>query len=264
MTVKVDNELSAILSDNVSGSIELNIKLNNYLKKTFLQKENKEEFILFLQEKFSTFQTIQNYLQEVINLYSQPDHSNLISFFDDYESTIEETYLKIYRRFFPLVKNVNTFMTYSNSNTLLRIFEMLNKQIIDMVITVCESRPVFEGRTFCKKLIDLNISSRLTTEAMSARDIEASDAVIVGADKILANGDVINKVGTKQLAILCRYFRKPFYVLADKSKISNSNDFFQKEYPSSEIWKDAPIQLQINNIYFERIDNDLITNVITD
>ncbi|MGD8779803.1 MAG: hypothetical protein PVH88_12680 [Ignavibacteria bacterium] len=264
MQIKADDELSKILSDNISGSIEINLKLNNYLKKNFLLQENKEEFILFLQEKFSTFQTIVNYLQEVYNLYYQPDHTNLKLYFYNFESDIENVYLKIFRKFFPLVKNVDTFLTFSNSNTLLRIFEMLNKEIKEMVITVCESRPVLEGRTFCKKLIDLNISTRLTTEAMSARDIEASGAVVVGADKILSNGDVINKIGTKQLAILCRYFRKPFYVLADKSKISNSNEFNPKEYPSVEIWNDAPIQLQINNIYFERVDKDLITNVITD
>ncbi len=264
MPVKLDNELKEILSDNVSGSVELNIKLNNYLQKNFLIQENKEEFVLLLQEKLSTFQTIQKYLQEVYNLYCQPDHADLHSYFAGFESSIEEAHLKIYRKFFPLVKNVNTFLTFSNSNTLLRIFEMLNKQIKEMVVTVCESRPVLEGRTFCQKLIDLNISTRLTTEAMSARDIEASDAVVVGADKILRNGDVINKIGTKQLAILCRYFRKPFYVLADKSKISNSNEFFQKEYPASEVWNDAPIQLQINNIYFERVDKDLITSIMTD
>lgn len=48
------------------------------------------------------------------------------------------------------------------------------------------------------------------------------DAVVVGADRVVANGDTANKIGTYQIAIVAKYHNIPFYVASPKSTIDMS------------------------------------------
>lgn len=99
---------------------------------------------------------------------------------------------------------------------------------------------------------------------MSASHVRKCDCVIIGADTVLRNRSVVNKVGSFQLALLCNYFQKPFYVITEKSKFSLKNEFKQIEESTDEIWKDAPKGVAIKNIYFEKIPASLISKIITD
>jgi methylthioribose-1-phosphate isomerase len=65
------------------------------------------------------------------------------------------------------------------------------------------------------------------------------DAVIVGADRVTANGDTANKIGTYQLAILAKYHEIPFYVAAPTTSIDltkrTGNEIVIEQRPSSEM-----------------------------
>jgi methylthioribose-1-phosphate isomerase len=80
-----------------------------------------------------------------------------------------------------------------------------------------ETRPLFQGaRLTAWELAQHGIPVSVLCDNMAAtilRDKKVS-AAVVGADRIAANGDVANKIGTFGLAILCRYFQVPFYVAA--------------------------------------------------
>jgi methylthioribose-1-phosphate isomerase len=80
-----------------------------------------------------------------------------------------------------------------------------------------ETRPLLQGaRLTAWELEKRGIPHTLLCEGAAASLFAAGkvDAVIVGADRIAANGDTANKVGTLGLAILCEKFGKPFYVAA--------------------------------------------------
>ncbi|MFN2627436.1 MAG: S-methyl-5-thioribose-1-phosphate isomerase [Gaiellaceae bacterium] len=87
-------------------------------------------------------------------------------------------------------------------------------------VWVDETRPVLQGaRLTTWELQRLGIPFTLVADVMAgslmaSRDV---DAVIVGADRIAANGDVANKIGTYQLAVLARHHGIPFYVAAPVS-----------------------------------------------
>ncbi len=89
-------------------------------------------------------------------------------------------------------------------------------------VLVCETRPVFQGaRLTAWELRECGIPATLITDnaagALMARgDV---DRVIVGADRIAANGDVANKIGTYTLAVLARAHGLPFVVAAPTSTI---------------------------------------------
>ncbi|MGD8206096.1 S-methyl-5-thioribose-1-phosphate isomerase [Pantoea sp. FN0305] len=84
-------------------------------------------------------------------------------------------------------------------------------------VWVDETRPLLQGgRLTAWELTELGIPNRLICDSMAAALMAQKqvDAIWVGADRIAANGDVANKIGTYSLAVLARYHHIPFYVAA--------------------------------------------------
>ena len=87
-------------------------------------------------------------------------------------------------------------------------------------VFVDETRPYLQGaRLTAWELKTEKIPAELITDNMAGHMMktETANAVIVGADRIAANGDAANKIGTYSLAILARYHQVPFYVAAPAS-----------------------------------------------
>ncbi len=99
---------------------------------------------------------------------------------------------------------------------------------------------------------------------MMAFAVKKSDAVIIGADSILKNKNVINKSGSLPLAVICKYHKKPFYVIAAKSKYSNRKKFKPVKEKGISVWDYSKEKLEILNYPFEEIDFSLITDIISD
>ena len=92
-------------------------------------------------------------------------------------------------------------------------------------VWVDETRPVLQGsRLTAWELDRLGIPATVVADVMAASLMAAGevDCVVVGADRIAANGDVANKVGTFGLAVLASYHGIPFYVAAPTSTIDPS------------------------------------------
>ncbi len=99
------------------------------------------------------------------------------------------------------------------------------------------------------------------------------DAVIVGADRVAANGDVANKIGTYSVAVLARRHGIPFYVAAPLSTIDTAtatgDDILIEERDASEItgyggtqW--APVGVAVRNPVFDVTPAELVTALITE
>ncbi|MDA3937225.1 MAG: S-methyl-5-thioribose-1-phosphate isomerase [Actinomycetota bacterium] len=89
-------------------------------------------------------------------------------------------------------------------------------------VWVDETRPVMQGaRLTAWELMMAGVPCALITDNMAASIMLAGgvDAVIVGADRIAANGDTANKIGTYGLAVLARAHNIPFYVAAPTSTV---------------------------------------------
>jgi methylthioribose-1-phosphate isomerase len=87
-------------------------------------------------------------------------------------------------------------------------------------VFVDETRPVLQGaRLTAWELSRAGIKTTLICDNMAAVVMKEKliDAVLVGADRIAANGDTANKIGTYNLAILAKFHKIPFYVLAPTS-----------------------------------------------
>ncbi|KJD18679.1 methylthioribose-1-phosphate isomerase [Vreelandella aquamarina] len=88
---------------------------------------------------------------------------------------------------------------------------------VELHVYVDETRPLLQGgRLTAWEMADLGIPYQLITDSMAASLMAAGkvDKVMVGADRICANGDFANKVGTYMLAVAAYYHQVPFYVVA--------------------------------------------------
>lgn len=89
-------------------------------------------------------------------------------------------------------------------------------------VWACETRPVLQGaRLTIWELMQDKIPVTLITDNMAAAVMrqESIDAVVVGADRIAANGDTANKIGTYGLAVLAAHHKIPFYIAAPLSTV---------------------------------------------
>ena len=89
----------------------------------------------------------------------------------------------------------------------------------------CETRPYLQGaRLTIWELQQSRVPSELITDNMAAHLMKTAgiNAVIVGADRIAANGDTANKIGTYALAVLAGYHKIPFYVIAPTPTIDTT------------------------------------------
>lgn len=89
-------------------------------------------------------------------------------------------------------------------------------------VYACETRPYLQGaRLTMYELMADEIPVTLITDSMAAHLMQRGlvDAVIAGADRVAANGDTANKIGTYALAVLAAYHAVPFYIAAPLSTV---------------------------------------------
>ena len=142
---------------------------------------------------------------------------------------------------------------------------------------VDETRPLLQGaRLTSYELEKAGIDTTLICDNMASLVMKQGkiNAVLVGTDRIAANGDIANKIGTSGVAVLAKYYGIPFYVLGPYStidyKCKTGDDIVIEEREQSEIkemWYKKPMALTETKCYnpaFDVTDNSLITAIITD
>ncbi|MGI6751477.1 MAG: S-methyl-5-thioribose-1-phosphate isomerase [Anaerovoracaceae bacterium] len=144
-------------------------------------------------------------------------------------------------------------------------------------VFACETRPLLQGaRLTTWELQQAGIDVTLICDNMAAAVIQKGwiDAILVGCDRMSANGDMANKIGTSTLAILAKEYQIPFYVFAPSSSIDLSIET-GKEIPIeeregeeiTEMWykkRMAPGGVKVFNPAFDVTLEKYITAVITE
>jgi methylthioribose-1-phosphate isomerase len=141
-------------------------------------------------------------------------------------------------------------------------------------VFACETRPYLQGaRLTAWECLQEGIACTLIADNMAADLMQRReiDVVIVGADRIAANGDTANKIGTYMLAVLARHHGLPFYVAAPCStfdaKIADGSSIPIEERPADEMtgyrgWRWAPEGIAVRNPAFDVTPAELITAII--
>lgn len=180
----------------------------------------------------------------------------------------------------PLIKTGDGLLTYCNTGSLatggpgtaLGIIKQAFKDKKQIHVYACETRPVNQGSrlTFWElqeeKIPSTLICDNMLASLMSEQKIQKA---FVGADRISANGDTANKIGTYNMALICRHFKIPFYVIAPSAAIdknlSTGNGIPIEQRDPKEIslyW--ARKKASLWNPSFDITPKEFITGLITE
>ena len=141
-------------------------------------------------------------------------------------------------------------------------------------VIACETRPYLQGaRLTAWECMQEGIPCTLITDNMAGHLMSkgAVDVAIVGADRIAANGDAANKIGTYMVAVLARRHGLPFYVAAPTStfdpKTADGSAIEIEERPGQEVTgyrgvRGAPEDVKVRNPAFDVTPAELISGIV--
>jgi len=187
----------------------------------------------------------------------------------------EELMKKIGDRKWKLMTHCNTgFLACGSLGTALGVISYANKMGKVEYVLADETRPYMQGtRLTAFELAKENIPYSIVVEGAASYLLSHNkvDAIFVGADRIAANGDTANKVGTSTLAIVAKNYNIPFYVVAPVSSfdvtIPDGSHIEIEMRPINEITELKGISLAPQgataiNPSFDVTDHKFITGII--
>ncbi len=185
----------------------------------------------------------------------------------------------------PLLDGVRAVLTHCNAGQLAAVaygtalapIYMAKENGQNIQVYADETRPLLQGaRLTAWELQRAGIDVTLLCDNMAATVMAsgAVDAVIVGADRIAANGDVANKIGTYGVAILAKTFGVPFYVAAPTSTLDigceSGRDIVVEQRDPAEVtehWYGRPLApegIKVLNPAFDVTPAELVSAIITE
>lgn len=150
-----------------------------------------------------------------------------------------------------------TVLTLSRSGTVLDALRQVDEPVV-----VAESRPAREGCGVAEALAAADREVTLITDAAVAHVFSTRSiaCVLVGADTVFPDGSVLNKIGTRGIAIAAAHEGIPVYAVAASDKISFAEDGdFEDGNP--EVVYDGPEGIDVANPTFDRTPSELVTVV---
>jgi len=183
-----------------------------------------------------------------------------------------------------LVKNGDSLLTHCNAGALatadygtaLGVMYEAQKQGKKFKVYADETRPVLQGaRLTAWELKQQKIDVTLICDNMAAQLMKEGkiDKIFVGADRIAANGDAANKIGTYSLAVLAKFHQIPFYVVAPIStfdfRLRSGKDIPIEQRDPQEVREVygkqiAPKNVKVYNPAFDVTPHRLISAIVTE
>jgi len=167
-----------------------------------------------------------------------------------------------------LIKPNSTILTICHSSTVVKMLIKAKEKITK--VYCCETRPLYQGRITANQLANAGLNVTLIVDNAASTILKECDYFFSGADAILADGDVVNKIGTSQISALCKKYEVKHYVVASTQKFEPET-FFGKDEPIEQrselevITKKDPNyskKIHVLNPAFDRTDSNQIEGII--
>jgi len=168
-----------------------------------------------------------------------------------------------------LIADGDRIMTYSYSSTVVAVLKEAFTKHRDIEVIITRSGPGRTGERIAQQLGLYGIPSTFIDDAAMGFYVSTVSKVMVGADRVCADGKVVNGIGTYQLALVAERASIPFYVLCETLKFdprlrSNGVDLEEKE-PSEVVEPGRlPLGVKVKNPCFDITPLELVTGIVTE
>lgn len=187
---------------------------------------------------------------------------------DDYLKHLNKSLDKIAKIGASIIESGETILTHCQSDTAVQILMKAWDQGKKIKVVCTEARPRYQGHLTAKILSKYGIPTTLIIDSaayymMGKLNV---DKIIVGADTVFSDGDVVNKIGTAQLALAAKKMNIPFIVAAESIKFSPQSIIGKmvkiEERDSAEVAKIPKVK--IRNPAFDITQSEYIDVIITE
>ncbi len=181
---------------------------------------------------------------------------------------LESARERIARTFLKIAPERATIVTLSHSENVLEALRVAHARGRVKRVYVQESRPQLEGRTLAAALADAGMPTTLVPDAGGSSLLAEATCALIGADAVLQDAAVVNKIGSYALALAATYHGKPTYVACETMKFDARYD--AASWPGTdardpnEVWDARPKNVEVLNRYFELTPGRLITTFVTE
>jgi translation initiation factor eIF-2B subunit delta len=189
---------------------------------------------------------------------SEAAHVALVALTRRLKAELDNTGDRVARRFESRFGGVRRPLTISYSSSVTRAIRALSKPRV----TVCESRPAFEGRRMARLLRANAGSVTLITESQIGPALDECDSVVMGCDAVYPDGSIVNKMGSYLLALTARDKRRPVIVVGDTYKLCRPIRGSFECHPAGQVWRGAPDGIMVRNVAFENVPGHLVDHIV--
>jgi ribose 1,5-bisphosphate isomerase len=240
-------------------------------KKDFIRELTKAKDALFASR--ATEPLMRNAIRLVINRVDKSEEKNVKRLVEvvslaseQFLGDLESSRKRIAEIGAKRIRSNSVVLTHCHSSTVTNLLKRAQYEgkIFEVICT--ETRPVFQGQVTAKEMLDLGLKTTFIVDSASRFFMNDVDLVLVGADAITSEGNVINKIGTSMVALIAQESRTPFYVVSellkfDPATVSGDYEKIEERSPN-EIWKNPPEGLTIRNPAFDVTRRDFIHGII--
>ena len=199
---------------------------------------------------------------EEVGELSQVVISSASQFLNDLEATRERTAEIGAKR----ILDGSVVFTHCHSSTVTRLLAKAKADGKNFKVICTETRPAFQGRITAREMVELGVETTFIVDSAARTFMGNVDVVIVGADGITSEGNVVNKIGSSAIAVLASEARVPFYVVSELLKFDSATLSGEcekiEQRNSAEVWNEAPAKLLVCNPAFDVTPNRYIHGLI--
>jgi len=240
-------------------------------KKDFLKELSEAKEILFSSRE--TEPLMRNAVRLIISQVEKNIHEKVeelteivTSASEQFLKNLENSKRKIAEIGARRIRNNSVVLTHCHSSTVTYLLRRAKLEGRSFEVICTESRPVFQGRITAKEMLELGVKTTLIVDSAARFFMNQVDLVLVGADAITSEGNVVNKIGTSMIALIAQEARTPFYVVSELLKfdpVTRYGDYEKiEERRQNEIWKNPPKNLIIRNPAFDITRRDFVHGII--
>jgi ribose 1,5-bisphosphate isomerase len=245
-------------------------------------KENKKEYADFIQELYENIQHIiiqrpnepklRNSMTYILNWaqnYNNLDtRKELIDAIEKlYEKTKEGIEISSENASKMLLSG-DVVLTHCHSSLVEKSLIKAHENGTKITVFCTETRPRYQGRITAKNLCDAGLDVTMIVDSDVCGVLKKADHFLTGADVVLADGSVINKVGTHAISIIAGHYKVPHTVITTthicEPILFNNLKRTVEQRDIKEVWENKPDNLKIRNPAFDVVPNNLIEKFITE
>ncbi len=255
--MRLEDMIRKIKSLEIQGAKEIAIESLKFLR-TFSKKKGFGKEFDIACKKLEQARPTAVVLHNVLHILKKNKNPKTISKL----LTQLKTYSKKIANAANMIKSGMTIMTHCHSGTAVAVLKYAKKQRKRISVIATETEPKHQGIKTAKKLAAVKIPVTLITGSATGYFMKEVDMVIIGSDAMRREGNV-NKIGSFDIALEARYYKKPYYVVASTLKLDKRKKIIIEERPPSEVYYKLK-GVKIRNPAFDITPWKYVTRVVTE